>query len=99
MGGHSQSDCLSFCQTDHKCTHATFWAETGYCHISSGCLRQNTTSHSSPITYHKKRLAVAKDSGCPTCTTTTTTCAPATTTAPPTTTTTTAPPNLPTSEL
>jgi len=90
-GGHSQSDCLSFCQKDIKCSHATYYAQSGYCHISSGCQRQSTTSHDSPITYHKKPFAVAEDSGCPTCppTTTTTTCPPATTTTVTTTTTTT----------
>lgn len=90
-GGHTQSECLSFCQNDKRCFYATYYAESGYCHTSAVTCKYVATTHDNPITYQKTMHNMNDlDVACPTCPPTTTTKEPCTTTAPATTTTTTA---------
>lgn len=57
-GGHTQSQCLAFCQADARCFFATYFADSGYCHIAVTCSKTAQTGYH-PITYHKTGLSEA----------------------------------------
>merc|ERR1719389_513717 len=57
-GGHTQASCLNFCDADNRCFYATYFADTGYCHIAVTCSHTAQTSDH-PITYHKSSAEVS----------------------------------------
>merc|ERR1712130_1086751 len=54
-GGHTKASCLDFCAADMRCRYATFFVDTGYCHIAQTCT-STAQYHDHPISYYKRQF-------------------------------------------